>query len=399
MLKIFFTMLINSCLLAMPTIVLADMTQPTLGTVKKPLLSTPTLAVTPPTPAISKSASSLKISGYLEGSYNYLLRSNHFSSGSNDRDFDIEQNGLTLNQAALTLAYQPPNGFGGLINFIVGSDPLIFAPFGEDPTTNLHRFGYDAPQVFLQYAKGPVTLMAGKLLSLVGQEEIDPNKNINFSSSFLAFYQPNTHLGVRSTYVINDQITAIAGINNGWDNIRDTSRRKTIELGLAYSLNELLSMSIQGLNGEERSTPATAFGPTGKRSVIDLIATLNATPQLTFVGNYDYGMQTNAALPNNTFAKGIWEGIAGYIHYQFNDQWHSAIRGEVLSDRKGYRSGVAQCLKELTLTVGYIPIKNLEFRAETRHDFSNVSSFVDSNGVNTSNNNQSHALQVIYSFT
>ena len=75
------------------------------------------------------------------------------------------------------------------------------------------------------------------------------------------------------------------------------------------------------------------------------------------------------------------------------------MRGEIFSDRNGYRTGVAQTWDELTVTLSYFPIKNLEFRAETRRDFSNLSSFLNKNGITTSHNQQSFALEGIFRFT
>src|SRR5437868_2796797 len=79
--------------------------------------------------SLSKSVNSdLKFSGYIDGSYNYLVQSNQFTSGTFNRVFDITPNGFTLQQAGITLAYQPKQGFGGLITPVIGRDTYIFAP-------------------------------------------------------------------------------------------------------------------------------------------------------------------------------------------------------------------------------------------------------------------------------
>lgn len=344
--------------------------------------------------------SDFKVSGYLDGSYNYLQQSNHFISGSNNRVYDLAPNGLTLQQAAITMAYQPAQGFGGLLNLIGGRDANGVAPYGFMPSSELdsQSLAIDFTQAYLQYIKGPVTVIGGRFLTLVGVEQVDPTQNTNFSRSILFYNTPDTHTGLRATYVVNDKLTLIAGLNDGWDNIRDWSRRKTIELGASYTMSPLFSFSIQGYNGEERATPQTDFGPTGTRTLIDLIATLNATDKLAFVANYDYAWQTNAALPNGTLGRAAWSGIAGYVNYKFNDQWRTSLRGEVFDDQDGFRTGIRQNWREVTLTVAYVPLKNVEIRAETRHDFSNVNSFVNTNGVSVSNNQQSYALEGIYKF-
>src|SRR5579872_4811652 len=78
----------------------------------------------------STNNSDFKLTGYVDGSYNYLVRSNHFTSGTFDRLYDVEENGFTLQQAAITAAYQPSQGFGGLVNIIGGRDANAIAPYG-----------------------------------------------------------------------------------------------------------------------------------------------------------------------------------------------------------------------------------------------------------------------------
>src|SRR3990167_8127032 len=72
-------------------------------------------------------------SGYVDGSYNYLLRSNRFVSGVDDREYDLEPNGFTLQQAAITIAREPSHGLGGLFNVIAGRDANVIAPTGMNP--------------------------------------------------------------------------------------------------------------------------------------------------------------------------------------------------------------------------------------------------------------------------
>ena len=87
--------------------------------------------------ALTNDANSVKFSGYLDTSYNYLLRKNTFTSGIDDRLYDLEQNGFTLQQAAFTLAKQPTQGWGALLNVVAGRDANELAAYGWDP-----YFGY-----------------------------------------------------------------------------------------------------------------------------------------------------------------------------------------------------------------------------------------------------------------
>jgi hypothetical protein len=339
-------------------------------------------------------------SGYIDGSYNYLFKSNKFTSGVYDRVYDLNPDGITLQQASFTLAYQPKEGFGGLINPILGKDTFIFAPYGWDPFIGLQQAGFAIPQGYLQYAQNSFTIIAGEFNTLAGAEYLDANKDSNFSRSILWGYaEPATHLGIRSTYAITEQLNFIAGINNGWDTIRDTSRRKTLELSLAYTPNSIFSIAITGYSGGQRAADRTDTGPVSTRNLLDVVTTINATEKLSFVVNYDYATQGKAALSNGNIGKAVWQGVAGYANYKFNDKWRITFRGEVFNDNEGYRTGVSQVWKETTLTVGYALLKNFELRGEARHDFSNVNSFLNSHGNSASNNQQSFALESVVQFS
>lgn len=348
----------------------------------------------------AKQTSNWTNSGYIDASYSTLTRSNIFTSGVFDRVYDLNPDGITLHQGSYTLAYQPKEGFGGLINPILGFDAFIFAPYGWNPFIGMQQVGFDIPQAYLQFAHGPVTLIGGTFMTLAGEEYLDPTKDTNFSRSILYGYAiPTTHMGFRSIYVMNKKLSFYAGVNNGWDNIRDTDRRKTLELSVAYIPDSIFSFNITGYSGGARLQDKTDFGPVSIRNLLDMVVSINVTKKLTLIANYDYGTQDQAALPNNIIGRAIWQGIAGYANYKFNDTWRSSLRGEFFDDRDGYRTGVVQKWKEVTLTIGYSVLKNVELRAEGRFDFSNVNSFIKNNNQDTTNNQQSFALEAVASLS
>jgi hypothetical protein len=210
------------------------------------------------------------------------------------------------------------------------------------------------------------------------------------------YAEPGNPIGVRVTYSVTDKLKWAIGINNGWGSIRDWGRGPGWEIMAAYTLNPDFSMSIQANTSRERATFFTDFGPIGQRSLVNAFATWTATQKLSFIVDYDYGWQTTATLPTGNQASVFWQGIAGYVNYQFNDRWRSSLRSEIFLDQQGYWTGVRQNWREVTLTIGYAPIKSFEIRAETRRDFSNVHSFLDSNKMTASNNQQSYAVDALY---
>ncbi|MCD6039594.1 MAG: putative porin [Gammaproteobacteria bacterium] len=366
-----------------------------LGEVAHSPSSSSLLLLSPP-----EDPSFFNFSGYLDGSYNYLSRSNRFTSGFYDRINDLAPNGFTLQQAAVTMAKQPTQGSGVLLNLILGRDANNLAPFGMNPNMGIQNVGFTVTQAYLQYAVPAFTVMGGLFDSLAGAENYNPTTDTNFSRSILDGYaEPSTFLGLRGTYAPNSSLSLFVGVNNGWDTIEDTARRVTFELGAIYTMNSQCSFEIQGFNGQQRTMDEALVGPTGIRNALDFVAIYHATEKLTYMANYDYGIQNRADLANGKSGKAIWQGIAGYINYQFNERWQSSLRAEIFSDYQGFRTGVQQTWKEATVTVGYSPLKHLTLRAETRRDFSNVPSFVDKNGQGVGNNLQSFALEALYVFS
>lgn len=338
----------------------------------------------------------LDFSGYVDASYNRLSQSNAFTSGTPSRVFDLKENGAALQQLAVTLVKQPKQGFGFLLNATGGRDADVINAYGLGFGKN-NKF--DLTQAFVQYATGPLTVIGGKFVTMAGAEVINTTANTNFSRSILFGYAiPFTHTGVRTTYAVDDALSLMAGVNNGWDNFKDTNNAKTLELGMTYVPSKTYSLGAQVYSGKERVGGLTNIGPEGTRNLIDLVGTFNATEQLTFIVNYDYGSQKNATLAAGNNGSAKWSGVAGYANYQINSQWRVSGRAEYFDDKDGYRTGVAQKWKEATLTVGYMPVKALELRAEVRADSSNVASFADSSGTGSSKSQRSLGLQAIYRF-
>lgn len=347
--------------------------------------------------AASEKTSNFSFSGYLDTSYNHLLRQNKFTSEEFDRLNDVEPNGFTLQQLGIIFSNQPKNGLGGLLQTIIGRDASYLASFGTNPNIfDSQSVQIDIPQVYLQYAKNSWTTIVGKFDAFAGYEQNNPTLDINFSRSILNQYAtPGQLMGFRTTYILNNQYSLMAGINNGWDIIADTSRRKTIELGLTYTPNDKFSLALSAYNGQERAAQETFFGPTGIRSLIDVVGTYAINDKISLVGEYDYGVQNRVQLLNGDLGSATWEGFTGYFIYKFNDKWQGVARGEWFYDSQGFWSGVRQNWREAT---AYLPIKALEFRLETRRDISNVNSFINSGGVNLGKSQQSYALEGIVKF-
>lgn len=350
----------------------------------------------------------------LNGSGRFATTPNNF----NNRVFDFDRNAVHLHALDLTLSKLPETGFGGLVNFTVGKDADTIAAYGtidksRGPANGVDK-KFDVTQAYAHYATGALMVIAGKYVTLAGAEVIKSPSNVNFSRSILFGYAiPFTHTGVRGMYKLSDALSLTAGVNNGWDDFSDTNGDKTVELGLSWMPNKSFALAAQGYSGKEQlfnyaCAPAAAcVNPQkGTRNLIDLVATYNATEQLTLVLNYDYGSQDNtltAGLPTGA-SKAKWSGWAGYANYQINDLWRVSLRGEWFDDKDGYRTTweagktSGQKWKEATATVAYLPTKKVELRAEVREDRSDQAVFLATDGITPKSKQSSLGLEAIYKF-
>src|SRR5438874_4146817 len=133
-----------------------------------------------PVPTLDKvlEASGISVSGYIDAGFTYAKN----GAGFTDRVFDGQQNSFALNQFGLTVAKQPKEGFGGLVNLTVGRDAQVIHSFPEAtanaagvPTGSM----FDITQAYVQYAGGPLTVIGGKFTTLHGTEVIASSGNTN----------------------------------------------------------------------------------------------------------------------------------------------------------------------------------------------------------------------------
>lgn len=331
--------------------------------------------------------SDFSLSGYIDASNYYVTGSGLFTSGVPYRVFDRKrETRFDLQMIDVTASYLPKEGFGGVVTLNFGNDADVIAPF-HTPANDQ----FDIQAAYLQYVTGPFTALAGKFVTIAGAEVIKSPSDVNFSRSILFGYAiPFSHTGGRVSYALNDKTTLIAGVNKGWDVLQDNNSNNTLELGASFAPLDALTLFVDGYSGKEPGNT----GIQGRRDLIDVVGTYTVNDALSIVLNYDYAKQKQAIASGQD---ATWSGLAAYVNYQFNDQWRASLRGEYFDDQDGYRTGVTQKWKEATLTIAYLPNKNLEFRGEVRTDKSDKNSFLNSNG-SVKDNQQSFGVEALVKF-
>jgi hypothetical protein len=350
-----------------------------------------------PVPTLDKvlEASGISVSGYIDAGYTHLDK----SAGFNTRVFDGQSSSFGLNQFGLTVAKQPKEGFGGLVNLTVGRDAQFIHSFPESSAPSpLVTSMFDVTQAFLQYAGGPLTVIAGKFTTLHGTEVIASTGNTNISRSILFGSVPFTHTGVRATWALSDTVNLIAGVNNGWDQMTDVNKGKTVELGATLNPIKPLNIAVSGYSGQE-----SAGTGNGTRTSINAVVSYTIIDPLTVGAEILNVSQDVPGAGGTTKAK--YSGAALYVTYMLNPKWRGVLRGESFDDKNGFHffptggpfAATDTKYKEVTATMSFLASDSFEARAEVRRDQANKTVFTDSAGV-TSKSQMSVALQGLYKF-
>jgi hypothetical protein len=192
----------------------------------------------------SLSNAGINIYGYLEMGYTANLAGPP-PAGTTipGRVFDTEYgNHVQMDQLDLTIAkainFSDPNyikrgwDVGGRFEFVYGYDPSYGGDsfhssgldFGYNPSSVFSPlYQADIEQAYVTLAlhlggAGDVKFKAGKFVTLLGEETINPTTNFLYSHTYSFGYMiPYTQTGVLAEYVPNSQWTFYGGITRGWN--------------------------------------------------------------------------------------------------------------------------------------------------------------------------------------
>ena len=332
-----------------------------------------------------------ELHSYLEASWNSLSASDRFTSGTQDRVFDTHR-GLALQRLGIDAQSLPGQGIGGRLDLEVGDDAIAMAPNESYPGTAK----IDLTQAYGQYAAGKVTVMAGKMITLLGVEYLQSPLDVNYSRSILFGYAtPFTHIGVRVAFAPSDALTLYAGINNGWDHMPGANPVHTLELGLVANPHPAWNLYATSYIGSERTGAVVDTGPEGRRAVLDVVAVWHPLDPLTLTLNGNWARQENVPGQDSRLGTVSWSGQVAYASYRLNEQWKLSLRAERFADRYGYRTGVVQDWREKTATLGWTVNRHVEARAEIRRDHSDVAAFRNVCGPGAIRNQGSVAMQLL----
>jgi hypothetical protein len=334
------------------------------------------------------------VSGFVDFGYNYNFNG---MTTNTLRTFDANANSLTVQNAEIVVDGKTDKGVAYRVDVDHGFD-----------AANIHSAGYitgagntqiDLQQAFVSYpcpwTGGNVTV--GKFVTLHGVEVIEAKDNYNISRGLLFNYAiPFTHTGVKYDKGFMDgKLNFAAALVNGWDNMTDNNKGKTVHGMVNVVPHEKVSLTVGGTHGPEQTSPAG--GPSTEknaRSLVDTILKVTATDKLTLIANHDWGVEEGLA-PAGTDTTQNWGALGLHANYLFNETCSAALRWETFDD-EGSRTGAEQVLNSLTATLQHKK-DDVTYRLEYRQDGSSKKPYVDSDGL-ADDSQSTVGAQVIYSF-
>lgn len=378
----------------------------------------------------------LKLGGFVDVAYTQNLH-NPASDLNQLRTFDTEANAFMPHLFQLLLE-RPADasgsgmdraGFRGRLNF--GLDARV-SRARTNFQTGTSNNEVDFQELYTQYIVpigNGLDLKFGKMNTLMGYEVINSPDNVTFSRSFtFGLGQAFTTTGIRLSYQLNPAALISVGLVNGWDNVDDNNRGKTLEWLVALTVSDRIGLSFYGSYGPEQANrifgDPTAGGqspgnPSATRLVAGAVLSARVTDNDLIILEPFYANEASGSAISPS-GNARWNSVVGRWIHEFTDQWSLRGRAEIFEDAGGSRAclgtfnvaggtntcfgstntrpsvAVAQTLWETTWAIQYKPVPSFITRLEFRYDKSDKNVF--QHGTVGANNQETISLEAIYQF-
>lgn len=272
----------------------------------------------------------------LDGYYNYNF--NRPVGGVNLlRAYDVQSNSFSLNQAALVIERAPNleagRRWGVRLDLQYGqATETVQGSAANEPRPQAYRPIWQAYGTYVFDVGKGLTIDFGKFAGALGYETNYTKDNFNYSRAYFFNFLPFYHVGVRSSYAINDKLTLTHWLVNGVQQSEDFNGFKSQAVLLTWKPTPRISSQFNYYNGQEQrdrnpvlnptfapiaSQPGLSIDvirpvPSGRLHVLDTYHTFNVTDKLTLAieGDYVVGRVFRESPPAT-----VWGGV-GYARYQ-----------------------------------------------------------------------------------
>jgi len=315
-------------------------------------------------------APAVQISGSVDAYYTYNFNTPKVECGAAQgvaiyncfRTSDVTHNAFSLSLAELSVAKKSTADSRAAFRVDLGFGPTAtilneFEPGGAEVYHNVAQayVGYLAP------IGNGLQVDFGKFYTPVGFESVNSQNNWNYSRSLnFALAVPRYHAGLRATYAVNDKVSVMGMLTNGWNNVVEDNGAKTLGGQITIKPNAAFMISTAYIGGPEQENNNADW-----RHLWDSVASYEINTKVSVAANYDYGQETQGTKTVK------WQGIAGYLKFQPTEWFALTPRVEYYNDKHGATTGEIQNVKEATLTLEFKPKGGVLTRVEYRGDSSN----------------------------
>ena len=253
--------------------------------------------------------------------------------GWTDRSNEYQLNQFWLYAEKATNTTDKDWDWGGRADVNYGTSSRMFTASGLENNINggAQQYGLAFPQFYAEIAYKKLKVKAGHFISPIGYYTVDTTQN--FFNTIPYTYQwgePFTHTGVLATYQFTDSFVASSGVIRGWDNF-DNSNPHAGYLGTwGYTFQDKSNLT-QVLIYSLEPNASFVFTP---RYYQSLVYSKPITDNLTYVGQSDFGTQSNATANGG---RANWYGINQYLYYKVNNKWTWGANFEWWRDEEGFR--------------------------------------------------------------
>jgi hypothetical protein len=288
-------------------------------------------------------------------------------AAAQDAKIEIETNPLVISGFAVGLGSYDRNlaqstALGSklaLSLFRPWSDQLYF--FGQ-LTTHLEEADSGPPATAIEIDNliinwtpahvNALSLSFGRFDAPIGFERDDEPLNLIPTTSFtFENARPVKFTGLLARYVVNPKVSVLALVANGWNQEADNNSGKTAGFKLQVFPSSGLAVAGGALYGPEEDS--TNGSP---RTLITGDATWQPAPHLILQAEAHHGSQGGVN----------WTGVVGQGFVRVGRSTGLTVRGELLDDPDGARTGTVQKLSSVTISPWYF------YREAQEGVFSNV---------------------------
>jgi hypothetical protein len=160
-----------------------------------------------------------------------------------------------------------------------------------------------------------VWIDAGIMLSHTGTESWVSRENPTYTRSLISDYSPYYESGVKLTWDVKDDFTALFAVVNGWQNVSENNADKSFGLRFDWALSPRLSLSYYNLIGNEQPDTIRA-----RLRMYNGVSAKWASDEMSFTATFDGGRQERPG-----FEAASWWGTSAIAHIQMTER--TAVTG------------------------------------------------------------------------